>query len=410
MSLIQPYMTVPQNDHAQLGFERLGLNVIERKVVNLLLKIHGPCSLQRKYDDTIEVRLPDPELLEQDGDKELYSRHLYVNVSKYVRQGHCNAAHCVKTGRHWNIDELLRMKPVEQRAHLKAPLKRELSFHDAVDRLVENSQGKRVPPSPGTVIPLDQLDEEHPAIRYVKSRNLDPEQLVEQFRAGYCTKANPDLKSCAIPGGLCRPPEGRLILFADRNGTQLGWQARRLELWIGEQLYFWDAWKNEWLPIGERTEDGFKVYDRYDGSLVGMREDDVLARKYFNAPGMRTSATLMGIDAAIKWRFRTGEPVLGLVEGALDAARLGPPFVAMMGLALKSEQAASLSGQGFKRVVFVCDQDGNPANAKQTRESMKVLKPYFEVQELHLPPGVKDPAELNDSQREQLLEKAGLLE
>ncbi|WP_309383717.1 hypothetical protein [Cerasicoccus frondis] len=151
------------------------------------------------------------------------------------------------------------------------------------------------------------------------------------------------------------------------------------------------------------------VFDQYSGETIGRDRDMILDRKYYNAPGMRTSRVLLGLDAAIHWRHDADCATIGLVEGVFDAARLGPPFVSMMGLTLKPGQVEALIGCGFKRVLYLCDRDGCDENVMRTRESMRLLKPYFEkVQELELPSGLKDAGEMTPEQAAELRERLGL--
>ena len=401
----------PTVKHNQLQMDGLGLNMLERELVTRFVQLHGHCTLQRKPDNTIEVRMADPELLETDGDKELTSRHLYVNVTKYVREDHKCAAYCAKTGKVWNVDSLLRMLPVEQRAVTPSRIKRRIDHLDQAATLERDGSGRMVPIGPGEVIPLNEIDDPaHPALHYLRERGFEADPLVRQFRAGYCEGINPSLRAARMPGDLCSPPQGRIVFFADMDGKQLGWQARRLELWIEQNLFYWNHSKGEWANIGHRDgEGGFVVNDRYNGTHIGRDQDCVLDRKYLNAPGMQTGRVLLGLDAAVKWRFETGIRTIGLVEGVFDAARLGPPFVAMMGLTLKPGQAELLRGQGFDRVVYLCDRDGNPDNAERTRGSTGNLRGIIEdVQELTLPEGRKDAAEMTPEESEILRLKAGL--
>lgn len=392
-------------------FDQFGLNTVERGLVTRLMRLHGHCTLHRKADGSVEVRMADPDLLEEDGDKELTSRHLYVNVTKYVRENHTCAACCVKTGKVWNVDTLLRMLPVEMRAQKPARVKRRLSVFEVRDMLEPGRGGELLPIDPGEIIPLDRIDDPaHPALVYLQERGFEPGPLVDQFRAAYCVKRDPRLRTPRMPGDLCPAPEGRIVFFADMDGRQVGWQARRLELRRERNLLHWNPNTGHWANVGRYGEEGrFVVHDRYDGTRIGRDRDYVLERKYFNAPGMQTGKVLLGFDAAVRWRMRTGIKTIGLVEGVFDAARLGPPFVSMLGLTLKPGQARHLLGQGFDRVVYLCDRDGNPENAERTRESMKHLEGIIgRVDELSLPPGRKDAAEITRPETDRLREEAGL--
>ena len=73
---------------------------------------------------------------------------------------------------------------------------------------------------------------------------------------------------------------------------------------------------------------------------------------------MQRNETLMGVDAAIKFNKVLGlkKPTAFIVEGPLDAARIGPGCVALLGKYM-SERHADLLVSKFKRLIVVADND-----------------------------------------------------
>ena len=63
------------------------LNHDQQIMITKLLQIHftGKLHISGASRD-IELSIPDPELLINDGPKELYSKHLYVNITKVSRE------------------------------------------------------------------------------------------------------------------------------------------------------------------------------------------------------------------------------------------------------------------------------------------------------------------------------------
>ena len=84
--------------------------------------------------------------------------------------------------------------------------------------------------------------------------------------------------------------------------------------------------------------------------------------------------------------------VVILVEGPLDAARFGPPGVAMLGKYL-SDRQADLLARRFKKIIVVADNDKAGLEAKlriQDVLSNKLIDLVF----VDVPPAFKDVGEM----------------
>ena len=351
----------PSDDKNRMGFDDFQLSEPQRRLVNKLVAIHGGGVLFRsKKRNNVELQIATPHLLETDGDKELTSRHLFVNIEKVVNEGHTKAAQCVKDGRVYDVRELLAMLPVEQRSLNipKSEVKRRVSVVDKLKYMERDENGNLVPPGPGTLIPLDKLEKGHVARQYVESRGFDPEALVGQFDAAFCVKENTDMFYKKLPGGFRATPQGRIVFKINQLGINRGWQARRIEQTLPSgELMFWHPYREKWVCVGVKNRDGsVKLYDGFHGKHVNKAHNAILKQKYIIGTGVEKTTALMGFDAAYEWAKQENEYTIGLVEGVMDAARLGPPFVSMMGLTLSSNQASLISNH-FSKVVYVPDND-----------------------------------------------------
>ena len=389
------------------GNGAVNLSDRERILIGHLIRIHGPGMLTRGSRGK-ELRLPDPTLLMQDGSKELASRHLYVNIDKCLNpqcQKDLYSAREVKSGKVYNINDLLDMTPVEAR---NIPNVRKVSrklVSATMDKFMEmDENGKLIPLRPGKVTPVTELASDHPAIEYLASRKFtNLQQLYDQFRLSWCYEEVEKGPYGNLAGGFRKTPQGRLIFFIDQLGVNKGWQARIPEKTIGKIKYYYHPYKNEYVPIGVHTEDGLRVMDMY------MRPDkppnEIVNCKYIIGLHTPKNDTLMGFDAALKWNKENGDPgIIGVVEGALDAGRLGPPFVNVMGSRL-SESQANLIANFFKKVYYVCDDDSDKKNQGRALDvsiQRMLSDKNLTLTEIKLPPGIHDPGDLTPDQADQL--------
>lgn len=408
-SVLERYRHETESDENKLGFSGLGLSAEQKKLVNSLVRIHGGGVLRRSAKtDELELQIPDPGLLEEDGDKELFSKHLYVNIDKFTRDGHTKAAHCVKNGTVWSIETLLAMLPIEDRAIgvSRSSVSRKLKSVDTMRHFEYDANGNLVPPGPGKCVPLNRLPEDHPAIWYVRHRGFDPGLLVEQFDAAYCEEENPELFYRKLPGGFKASPQGRIVFYIMQFGVRRGWQARQLDCTDGNRGFMmYHPYAKKWVKVAEKSANGkWETVGEYNGLKTGKSPDTLLKQKYIIGPGAEKSGTLMGFDAAIKYNVGKQNPVAGIVEGVLDAARLGPPFCAVMGLTLHANQA-SLLKNFFHRVYYIPDHDeGDGMKAVKFRASVEnaLENSGVGIGELELPPNVKDAGDLTPEQAEEI--------
>lgn len=397
-----------RRDQYNLGFEKTGLPENLRGLANTLVHIHGSGQILRKKDNTFELRIPDPELLAADGDKELNSKHLYVNLSK-AHEGRTNAARCVKDGRIYHIESLLSMLPLEERLpNIKKSIKRRVSYVDYTRFLDKDENGNLIPAGPGEVVPLTDLPEDHPAIHYIRARDFTPKQLVEQFSAAFCIKENPRLKYAALPGGFCRTPQGRIIFYVEQLGAKRGWQARQLELDKDGYRYLWHPYKNEWVAVAKLDNSNKPtILPEYDGRVCGKGTNVVLNNKYIIGLGVDKTNMLMGFDAALDWAEYTSNETIGIVEGVFDAARLGPPFVSIMGMSMSSNQGA-LVKNFFRRAILVPDNDTDSSKREKFLADAKDVLSGLEIIESTLPAGIKDAGDLSVEETGELRKKWNL--
>lgn len=360
----------------------------QQMMITRLLAIHftGKLHISRSSQD-IELSIPDPELLIKDGPKELYSRHLYVNISKVSKPDNDltknpMACCCIKNMKFYSIDELLSMKPIALRDNIswnKTKYLSRLKDHTLIlpdvnlddlnsDTSFLDEDTKIV--SPGECIALSKLSEDHPAIIYLKSRGYtDINALEEQFNARFCLKENPqfkhlfgrdDEKSIAEFNPLSFfTPQGRIIFSSMMNGRERLWQARVIETQILDSKYYYmfmgeNDPRNNWVKVAtyDKTLETFKTVSKFNNSII--------KRKYIIAPGSKSSECLLGFDAAIKWNDaqgrKDGNRLIGICEGVLDAARLGPPFCSVMGAGISTQQY-SLIRRTFNKVIYASDHD-----------------------------------------------------
>jgi hypothetical protein len=353
--------TSEEDDINKLGFDDLKLRPDQCRFINRIVERHGGGILFRsKKQQNIELQVADPVLLEQDGDKELLSRHLYINIDKVTNEQHNRAACCIKDGRVYDVRELLQMLPIEDRSLNipKSKVKRRVSVIDRLQFMRRDDAGNLVPQGPGECTPVDALDADHPAAQYLLSRGFNLTVLVKQFGTAWCHTENPNLPYKSLPGEFSATPQGRIVFFIHQLGVERGWQARRLERYKGNELQFWHPYHEQWETVAVKGTNGLSVLPRYSGQTIGKAPGVILKQKYVIGIGVEKSQTLMGFDAAREWCKTNNKKTVGIVEGVLDAARLGPPFCSIMGLQLSTNQSALVANH-FDRVIYTSDNDVN---------------------------------------------------
>jgi 5S rRNA maturation endonuclease (ribonuclease M5) len=360
--------------------------------------------------------MPSPICLEQDGVKELNSKHLTVNASKYYELDDWKkknkgshdpdfSAVCHKTNTKYRVSQLLNEKifpPLEKRG-----IKNVTSYVASVSSrreecLILDEQGNLVPQDPGEVIPLSDLASDHPAIEYLVNRGYNIASLEKQFNCGYCVAEAPENPSKGIyykklPRGFKDTSQGRIIFYSLMHGVQVGWQARILERVNADGIKeFWHPYENIWVPMEYKNEDTGKWTPLPN---IEIKTDKLSVlwgySKYKTAFGMARNETIMGYDAAIEFNkyMKLKKPVVFLVEGPLDAARLGPGACALLGKHLSDKQADLLSRR-FKKVIVIMDNDVAGKEAKEKIKTKMSTRPV-ETLFLDLPYGFKDIGEMD---------------
>lgn len=167
-------------------------------------------------------------------------------------------------------------------------------------------------PSPGSVIPLNDLDEDHPAISYLKNRGFDTNEICnfkDNQRVYYCSRGNTY---------SCGTTTGRIIFPVYMNGVMGGWQARRIEKeTVSGKETTRETWNNFFWTKVERTPNG--------------KWEDNKTAKCITCPGTQKGAMLFGYDEA-KLNQDPDNKMIVIVEGPLDQIKVGYPAVATFGM------------------------------------------------------------------------------
>ena len=349
---------------------------IPQEIIELAEKIrlvHGKAKISSESGG-IHIYFPSPFVVETDGVAEVRRAwpHGSVNAEKFLGLGkhrrrrkdtvHISAS-CMKTGKRISAEMLLFSESIDKR--LDTPIDKPAVSGAFVDReihLITDSFGRKVPRGPGKLEKLTELPESHQAIGFLKSRGFQGRgvlaELEENFGASYCHQEEPESRSTGVyypklARGFKDTPQGRLLLFGLIHGSAMGWQARILEKTEGDVKSFWHPYRNEWVAMEEKRGD--------DWAYNGPPDDrwKKVYSKYRSASGMSRNSAVLGYDAAVRWnneRLAASDRFCVVVEGPLDAAKLGPPAIALMGSSFSPEHLALLSG-AFHRIVLVPDND-----------------------------------------------------
>ena len=254
--------------------------------------------------------------------------------------------------------------------------------------LVRDAKGNWIPKAPGKCTPLDELPADHVALQYLRSRGYEAKALVEQFNAAYCYEEHADADTYykKLPYGFKFSPEGRIVFYMDMYGIRRGWQARLIELEFNNILHYWQPYEEKWVPIKYRKNEEMLPVDP---------AKDFKTPKYKTALGSKKTETFMGFDAAVD----SGKDYTILVEGVLDAARLGIPAMSVQGKTLSDVQADLISDH-FKRVFVIGDNDSSGKNlVEQVKEKMAAKS--IACQEITIPPQYED---VGDTPKEVVIE------
>ena len=343
-------------------------------------RLHGPAVI-RNESNGFHIYLPSPECLKTDGRKEIQSKHLTVNASRYrqtddwiQKHGYLRdelakdySAVCHKTNTKYKVSDLLNERKyptLEKRGLHNISSKIIQAATQRAASLVDDGNGNLVPMDPGVVVPITDLPPFHPAVVYLKDRRYDLDLLYKQFKCSFCTRESPENAEKGIfykrlPLDFKDTPQGRIVFYSFINGVQVGWQARIIDRVEGDLKYYLHPYKNSWVATEQKNAETGKwepipgIEIKLEGYTIEWKPS-----KYKTAFGMQRNETLMGLDAAITFNKTLGlrKPTACIVEGPLDAARIGPGCVALLGKYM-SERHADLLVSKFKKLIVVADND-----------------------------------------------------
>lgn len=198
---------------------------------------------------------------------------------------------------------------------------------------------------PGNGRLLELVSEEHPAVRYLRSRGFDPVELSKVYGVGLVERAG--------DANLV----GRILVPIHMDGKMVGWQGR--------------------YP------------DDLDWKATGIR-------KYWNLPGMKKSRMLYGYDRARSYQFCV------VVEGVTDVWRIGPPAVCILGSSLNYNQRRLICAT-WRTVFVMLDPDALDKSRVAVQELGDQLKGVG-GRVIHIVlPGGKDPAEFDRKSLQQII-------
>jgi hypothetical protein len=230
--------------------------------------------------------------------------------------------------------------------------------------------GELCPPPPGETVPLDRLPFDHPAVAYCLRRGLDPGRLAAQFGAAFCTREYEHGRTGVVyrrmPGGWRDPPSRRIVFFAYDRGVPRTWQARLVERATETERFMLHPYTGEWDLVAVRSGPGAPWMPVPPFDALGPN-----GRPRFGPSKYRTAKYSdrfpMGMDAALERARDDPDPLKWcvVVEGPLDAAKVGPGGIAGLGGAPGPEAAARIAGE-FHIVLtgFDNDRTGGEATAR----------------------------------------------
>lgn len=373
---------------------------------------HGPVTITNEASG-LHIYIPDPELVQQDGIKELTSKHLAINAEKYLGIGRYDVdeyptkenkqlyktfraegkevpcAISMKTKKRHSVISLLRMPPIERRLEGVGNISHKVIAKDPNKYLVYDEYGNLVPEWCGATTPIKELPLDHPAREYLeKIRHYDINTASDLWDICYCTEALPEDRAAnryykRLPCDCKLSPGGRIIFpIYDDEGVRRGWQARIIDFENahGDKFVWTDQQK--WIQV-KRSGQDITVSEQFPKGFE--------APKYLNPRGMQRNTLMFGLQQAVAFNADKpfGQRYCVLVEGPLDAVRGGPPCIAIFGNTISQEQAA-LIRKNFAVIYVVSDQD---AAGQRGLQRIYDMLPGANIKELTVPAGKKDLGE-----------------
>ena len=355
---------------------------IPKEVIRLaeaLAPMHGAPTIVRESGG-YHIYLASPKCLELHGAIELEKKHLAVNASKYCGIGpkwlplkgtydRDLCAMCMKYDTPYRVSTLLDFKPISERGFPDADLTTRTMVKEKY--LIDDGAGHMIPDHPGMVTPITEMAADHPAVVYLLERRYNLDTLWRQFRCSYCYLESPEMdvpvkrRYRKLPGGWKDTPQGRIIFYADIKGVQVSWQGRVIDKIVGDCWLYWHPYSMRWdlvkIRIGRDAngKDIWRLVPPFDTAPPYTWNNPKWdPSKYMTARDSERNTLIMGLDAAVEWNkvYRPSNPIGVGCEGPLDAGKLGPPGVAIIGKFL-SENQAKLLKVNFREFVYVADSD-----------------------------------------------------
>jgi len=349
-------------------------------LINKLRLIHTPYFHIVQNDTGVQANMPSPDRLAIDGAKELYSCHLNVNFTKFFA-GTNFAGRCNKGGSGYDVRELATLPTLKQRCErLKIDFYSPNTFQStlkyAEDALVRDSKGRMVPRVAGECVPVNELLPGHFARSYLENRKGGPydlDRLVYQFNASYCFQelADDNVYYARLPHGFRKTPQGRIVFHMWDGDLFQGWQARIIELESEDSRfrYYYHPYTFQWFPYQMRQGGEWVPYVTAHPTIDMT---NFKMSKYTIGAGTKSRASLMGLAAAIAHPSNT----VFIVEGVLDAGRIGPPAVSVQGKGIGVGQMDLLTNarrDGFPAFTNYCVIADNDEGGKELQKNVEQM-------------------------------------
>lgn len=205
-------------------------------------------------------------------------------------------------------------------------------------------------PAPGDITPVGELQPDHPARQYLRSRGYGetPVTTLDNARNGfpayYCSKGFFNFKRLEMT------TTGRIIFPVTRNGLLVGWTSRMIDF----------------------TDEGGDLRRVWTGSRYRdvLRDEhgkwrDSATPKYFALPGFSKSMHLYNFDAAKEF------DTVAMMEGPLDVWRFGLDSVGYM-QEVPSEHQCRMAVATWKSIIWIRD-NGVDTESPRYKSAIQVL-------------------------------------
>lgn len=261
------------------------------------------------------------------------------------------------------------------------------------------------------LIPVVMLESGHPAREYLEQRGFDLAVLWKMFRTSYCAVEYPHGKNRVywrkMPGGWKDTTQGRVVFHAMVDGTPMTWQARVIDRISEDGLehYYWHPYAKRWDLVESRPHNKAR-WMRHEpfNELNEENKTDWKPSKYRTAKF--SDRHLMGWDAAIEANAERDVKWCVLCEGPLDAARVGPGGLAVLGGSMSDENARKIV-ESFHVVMTAFDNDavgsGGTDSTKKQLARVKSRNPMLAVVDSVLIPTGKDLGEMPQKQADEII-------